>query len=276
MEKPAPLSQDHPLELDVLQEKLHGTFFSRNILLYRTLESTNTQAKELASAAAPEGTLVIAEEQTAGRGRMGRRWLSPPYANLLFSLLLRPAVQVDRVFTLTMTFALSAIEALEACTSISPGIKWPNDLYVNHRKLGGILTEFSVVSGAVEYVILGFGLNVNWNPGADEEMLYPATSVEAETGSRVSRTALLAAILRTFERSYIDLLTNGPDPLQQRWNKRCLILGEWVEIETPDGRICGRALGIDREGALMVMDQEGRETAVRCGDVSMRDQPRSS
>jgi BirA family transcriptional regulator, biotin operon repressor / biotin---[acetyl-CoA-carboxylase] ligase len=263
------------LELEVLKGRLGGSIFSRNLYLYPTLSSTNTRAKEMAAEAAPEGTLVIAEEQTAGRGRMGRRWLSPPGANLLFSLLLRPPLKADRVFSLTMLFALSAIEALESCASVRAGIKWPNDLYVKQKKLGGILTEFSVSSGAlVEYVVLGLGLNVNWNPEADQEMLYPATSVLKERGSGVSRLELLVSTLTSFEESYGKLLEHGPDRFLGRWNERCLILDKWVDVDSPGGRVSGKAVGIGRDGALILLGPDGKEKTVRCGDVSMREIPK--
>lgn len=270
MSKESKIKKPSCLNREALEERLRPSIFSRNVLVRDKLPSTNTLAKELAAQGAPEGTLVVAEEQTAGRGRMGRVWLSPPAKNLLFSILLRPAVPPNQVFSLTMTLALSSISAVEASTGVSPLIKWPNDLYVGSKKLGGILTEFSVSGGGVEYAVLGLGLNVNWSPGSNPEMLYPATSVMAETGRETSRLGLLTSILTHFDRRYQKRLPCDPDALYARWNEKSMVLNNWVEIDAAEGKICGRARRIDRQGALIVQDESGKETRVLCGDVGIR------
>ena len=179
--------QDDALLPDTLRSRLSQSPLGKNIIFRDTLHSTNTLAKELAGEGAVHGTLVLAEEQTAGRGRMGRPWFSPKYKNLLVSLLLRPPTPAEEVFIFTMVLAIAAIDGMEKVCGLRVSIKWPNDLYAGRKKLGGILTEFSALGKRVEYVVLGLGLNVNWNPGDGEGMLYPATSVFYETGKKISR-----------------------------------------------------------------------------------------
>ena len=257
------------LRLDLLQTRLGKSLFAKNIIFHETLKSTNSLAKELADQAAAEGTIVLAEEQTAGRGRMGRHWFSPRYANLLVSLLLRPPMQPEAVFVLTLVLALAVIDGVEAVSGLSAAIKWPNDLYANERKLGGILTEFSVKSQRVEYVVLGLGLNVNWSPDDKASVLYSATSIRAETGVKISRTDLLVEILKRFEAYYGKVAAGMVDEFYERWNQRSMILGNQVEIQTPEGLIQGKATRIDTSGALIIHDVHGQEQRVLCGDVSV-------
>jgi len=258
------------LQEEMILESLGESLFAANLVFHRSLNSTNILAKELALKGAPEGTVVLTEEQSAGRGRMDRRWLSPGYMNLLFSILLRPPLPVDQVFILTMILALASINGVREISGIEPMIKWPNDLYVGQRKLGGILTEFNVQGRDVEYVILGLGLNVNWNPGDQEGLHYPATNILAESGIRTPRNGLLVVILRSLERYYEDVLTGRIEDLYQRWNELSLIMGKEVEIETDKEKLTGQAVQIDRKGALVIIDSHGREQKILSGDVSLK------
>jgi BirA family transcriptional regulator, biotin operon repressor / biotin---[acetyl-CoA-carboxylase] ligase len=258
------------LKPDILRIKLGQSLFAPNIVFHETVDSTNTLLKDLAACGAPEGTVVIAEEQTGGRGRMGRAWLSPGHLNLYLSLLLRPSVQPDQVFVLTMVMALATIDGVEKVSGLGPMIKWPNDLYVDGRKLGGILTELSVKDRAVEYVVLGLGLNVNRNPGEEQGVLYPATSVFKETGRKISRNGLLVEILISFEDYYGRVLAGNIAEIYDKWNERSMLLGKQVEIKTTGGSLFGRALKIDRKGALVIEDDNGKEQTILNGDVSVK------
>ncbi len=254
----------------ILNRLSSSSIFSKNIILHKRVDSTNLLAKEMASRGAPEGTVVLAEEQTAGRGRLERQWLSPGYVNLLFSILLRPSLPVDQVFVLTMTLAIAAVDGVEALCGLNALIKWPNDLYIGDRKLGGILTEFSTRGGKIEYVILGLGLNVNWNPGEGEDIIYPATSIFAESGARVSRNELLVTILKGFEDHYRQLLSGRIEALHERWNRLSMVMGKEVRIHSREGDIRGLALRIDPSGALIIRDEKGEERRIISGDVSLR------
>jgi BirA family biotin operon repressor/biotin-[acetyl-CoA-carboxylase] ligase len=259
------------LNPDAVKGGLGKSLFATHVVYHETLDSTNRLAKELATAGAAEGTIVIAEEQTTGRGRRGRSWLSPGRANLTFSILLRPALVADKVFSLTMILALACVEAVQKRTGLSCMIKWPNDLYAGGKKLSGILTEFAARDRRVEWVVLGLGLNVNWYPAEGEEtMSHLATSIQAEIGKRVSRNELLVEILVQFEAYYNDVLSGRIERVYERWNDFSLVLGKQVVIESDDTKITGKALRIDQDGALIIEDGEGKEQKIIHGEVSLR------
>ena len=253
------------LEPQFIAERLGPSLFSEDIIYRETLDSTNETAKELARQGAPEGSVVLAEKQTAGRGRRGRVWDSPGHVNLLFSLLLRPNLLAHEIFSLTMILALAASEAVREETGLDARIKWPNDLYLGQKKLAGILTEFALKHKAIDYVILGLGLNVNWDPGSSQ-----STSLKAETGRVISRNDLLIGILKRFEAYYRDGSPEKRDLYSEKWNALSLIMGKDVDIESGVERIQGRALRIDHDGSLIVLDKEGREKRIRNGDVTVR------
>jgi len=258
------------LDKELILEGLQDTIFSRNFLLYKSIGSTNTAAKELAITGAPEGILVLAEEQTSGKGRMDRRWLSRGGENLIFTILLRPTLKADNIFLLTMILAISTIDAVKEMAGLDILIKWPNDLYVDGKKLAGILTEFSIKDGTVEYVIIGQGLNVGWMPQETEGIPYPATSILAETGLTVSRNDLLISILKRFEKTYRQALAGNKEDLHTRWNKLSLVIGRDVEIISPDEIIRGKAIAIDHDGALILQNSTGDVIKILSGDVSLR------
>ena len=251
------------LNAETIIDMLGESIFSRNIIIHERLESTNTVAKELAAKGEPEGTVILAEEQTAGRGRMDRKWLSPPFENLLFSIILRPLLPVEDVFVFTMILSVAVIDEIQETMELSPMIKWPNDIYMDNRKLGGILTEFSVKAERPEYVILGLGLNVNWRPEKGDNILFSSTSIREETGKRTDRNRLLAGVLKKFEGYYNEIISGRMDPLHKRWNGLSLVKGKDVTVDGHDGKIEGTALGIDRQGALILRISNGYEQRKR-------------
>lgn len=277
------MSDDHPgcrgtdngkeeaLNLDRIKAGLISSLFGVNIVYVSALGSTNDLAKDLALGGAPEGTVVLTEEQTAGKGRRGRSWLAPSKTNLLFSILLRPALSLNRVFSLTMALALAALEAVEGETGVPCRIKWPNDLYAGARKLGGILTEFAGKEKQVDWVVLGLGLNVNWCPEQGKETPWPAaTSILSETRERFPRDGLLVQILRRFESHLVRLLSGAGEDLYRKWNQCSMVLGKEVVIESEGSRMTGKATRIDENGALILEDGEGRRHVITHGDVSLR------
>ena len=251
---------------------LKNSIFGKNIIFKERLGSTNVFLKKIAREGAAEGTVVIADEQTDGLGRMGRRWFSKRGENLLFSVLLRPTLAPDNVFILTMIFALAGTDALKDVSGLDAGIKWPNDIYLGRKKLGGVLTEFSVLGESVQYLVLGMGLNVNWKPKDAETTGYMTSSVFSETGKRVSREELLVVLLGRLAVYYQGCMEDGKEKelLYKRWNKKSVVLGRQVVIETGKERIIGNAAEIDQEGALRVVTSEGEEKRILCGDVSVK------
>jgi len=259
-----------PIQPELLKKRLANSIFSSQIHYHPSIDSTNALAKDLAGQGAPEGTLVTTEEQTAGRGRRGRAWVSPAGANLLFTVLLRPPLEADRVFVLTVVLTLAGLKAVKAVTGIKAMIKWPNDLYVGTKKLAGILTEFATRGKQVEWAVLGMGINVGWHPDVPEEAGAPATSLLEETGQRVSRNELLIEILKMFEGLYSEVVAGNMEALYEEWNQNCLVLGKAVVIESDRERIEGKALRIDDYGALIIEDATGKERRIFTGEVSLR------
>jgi BirA family transcriptional regulator, biotin operon repressor / biotin---[acetyl-CoA-carboxylase] ligase len=259
---------DSPLP-DTLRERLPRSLFTRTIYYAPVLRSTNARAKELAKRGEAEGALVITERQTRGRGRLGRQWRSPQGVNLLFSVLFRPAFSLDRVFSLTMLVAASLVDAIREMSGLNALIKWPNDIYCNGKKMAGILTEFSAGGRAIEYAVVGIGLNVNWDLRNEPELQHSATSLMNEVGYPVSRIALLSCILEAVERDY-GLLLRGEDGfIRDRWNRHSMVIGKDVLIDPQGEKKRATVTGIDRNGALLVEEEGGKASSIVCGDVQV-------
>lgn len=231
--------------------------------------STNDEARRLAQAGAPEGTLVIADEQHAGRGRLNRLWWSPPNSSLLLSLLLRPPVSLQQSQHLTMCAGLGATDAIEQITGLSVGLKWPNDLLINGKKMGGILTEVESAEGQVNFAIVGLGLNINMDAGTLLSLDAPATSLSAEVGYSVDRLALLTALLRHWEDRYRRWL-RGESP-REAWAARLVTLGRRVRVTVGNETWEGKAVGVNEEGALLLRQDDGTVKTLWAGDVTLRE-----
>ena len=230
--------------------------------------STNDIAKQLAEGGAPEGTLVIADEQTAGRGRMGRRWLAPPNSALLMSLVFRPDLPPDEANRLVMACGLAAAEAIEAHTELTVSVKWPNDLQIGGAKVAGILAESGLVEGRPLYVVVGIGVNVNTREDPADDLIYPATSLLREAGRPVDRLPLLVEILERLN-AWHSLLAEPQ--LDAAWAARLATLGQRVVA----GEVAGVAERVDRAGALWVRQDMGGLVRLTVGEASLRppDQP---
>jgi len=257
------------LKVETIKHFLGDSLFANNIIIYDSLQSTNNAAKDLYKQDAGDGTVILAEEQTAGRGRMDRKWLSPPYKNILLSILLRPEMKVENIYSLTLALAVAGIDAIKNVNGLSCMIKWPNDIYLNNKKLAGILTEFKARGENPDYVILGMGLNVNWNPEKEKNLLFPSTSIFNETGKVTSRNQLIAGILKIFENIYNDIIDERLDHVYNRFNSLSLLTGEEVSVDTGEGKIRGTALGIDKDGGLILKDFYGNVKKILNGDVSI-------
>lgn len=261
-----------PFNSELLSSVLKNCIFQKNILFKNIMGSTNVYLKNLAQKGSPEGTVVIADEQTDGLGRLGRQWFSKEGANLLFSVLLRPGLPPTQIFVLSMIFALAGIDAVQQMTGLDAKIKWPNDIYIGEKKLGGILTEVAVQKGVVQHVVLGMGLNVNWNPSTEQTLMYPTSSIFAEIHQRVSREQLLANILIILEILYNEVMEdlNPAERFYKKWNDKSAILGKSVVIETGNERVQGEAASIDKDGALTLITADGNKRRFVCGDVSVK------
>jgi len=252
-----------------LQRLLRSAVFGHRIFYYPSIGSTNDRALELAAAEEPEGGLVLAEEQTAGRGRRERTWCSTPYAGIYASLILRPAMPATRAPLLTFMAAVAVADALNEQTGLKARIKWPNDVLVGGRKIAGVLGEVRGNDPEVREMVVGFGVNVN-HAAADfpEAIRDLATSVRLERGAPMDRAPLLASILEGFERRYARLLRDGPATLLKEWETlSALAHGAPIAVSGPHGRIEGAFAGIDDEGGLLLSDADGRRVRVPFGEI---------
>ena len=235
---------------------------------FEELGSTNTHARLLAENGVAEGEIVIAESQTQGRGRLGRRWESPPFSNLYLSIILRPSLAPRHAAQITLTAAVALAETLGSFLPRPPQIKWPNDILVAGKKLAGVLTEAACAADRVEHVILGIGINVNFRVDAmPEELRQRAISMADLTGENVSRESVLARLIQDLDRCYGELEGAGFEALRPRWEAHFGLRGRRVRVELGDQVLIGRARGIDREGALIVEDEQGRPRSIVAGDV---------
>ena len=242
-----------------------GARLGHTLEVHAAIGSTSDRIRELLEIGAGDGVVVVADEQTAGRGRMGRRWTSPAGVNLMVSLGLRPALAADAAWSLGPAAALAAHAA---CRHAAPvDLKWPNDLVGRDgRKLGGLLVEVASEADGVRQAVIGIGINVNWRrDDMPEELRGGATSLCELAGRPIDRVALLRRLIESLE-AELTALEAGVSPLD-RYREACTTLGAWVTVELPSGRIEGRALDLDQRGALVV-ELAGRGTiAVTSGDV---------
>ena len=256
------------LDAALVRARLPETTWVAGPVVLPRVGSTNDEAKRLAAQGAVEGTVVVAEEQSAGRGRLGRRWVAPPGTCLLCSILFRPALRLSETVQLTMLCALAAADALQEVAGLHAALKWPNDLLVAGRKLAGLLSESGVTGERVDYVVVGMGINVNVPPQELGRLDSRATSVLAETGRRVERNLLLASLLTGVEERYYQLQA-GHSP-HAEWAARLATLGRTVTVTAAGGQISGTAEAVDEDGALLVRTPDGTLHRLLAGDVTLR------
>ena len=239
---------------------------------YNTIDSTNTRAKEMATLGAPHGTVLVAGHQTQGRGRMGHSFSSPKDMGIYLSVILRPDCAATQLMHLTCAAAVAMCNAVEDAANVRPGIKWINDLVVGNKKLGGILTELSLVPGSdrVEYAIIGIGINCCQTP-ADfpEEIRGIATSLLQITEKAPDRAALSAAMIRSL-REMDSRLFSQKNALMDTYRKNCITLGRDVFVLRGEEKQYGTALDVDADGGLVVQFCDGTTQTVDSGEVSVR------
>jgi BirA family biotin operon repressor/biotin-[acetyl-CoA-carboxylase] ligase len=251
---------------EAIQRDLDTQSLGRNVVCYDRVDSTNAVSIQLAQEGAPEGTLVVAEEQTAGRGRHRRKWLAPAGSSLLISFVLRPSLAPEELPLLLMASALAVAEAIEDSTGLAVRFKWPNDIMLGGKKAGGILIETGLSGQDVDYAVIGIGLNVNLDVATTPEIAATATSISAALGKETSRLRILRSLLQSMEREYL-LLQGGHSPVT-RWAARLLQLGQQVQVDTPWGREAGQLEGVDADGTLILLRSDGSQARITVGDVT--------
>jgi BirA family transcriptional regulator, biotin operon repressor / biotin---[acetyl-CoA-carboxylase] ligase len=247
--------------------------FGRQMEYRESLGSTNDLAKQLARAGAPEGLLVVADQQTAGKGRLGRPWTTPPGSALALTLVLRPNLPPTDAPRITLVAAVAVAEAVREVTGLPVGIKWPNDLQVVGRKICGILTEMDAEIERINFVVCGIGLNVNMERASlPAEFRESATSLRSELGAPIARAPLVRAVMARFEEAYGQLVSGRFDLVLDRWRALSVTLGREVRVLSVTGAptLEGVAEGVDPDGALLVRDTGGQVHRVLAGEVSIR------
>ena len=253
---------------DLLRKRLKGNLFGKRVFHFFKTDSTNRVAMELGFAGEPEGTVVMAEEQTAGRGRAGRSWYSEKGTGLYFSVLLRPRLAPAQAPLLTMLAGLSAQAAIQALTALEPELKWPNDLLLNGKKLGGILTEMHAEASAVRFVVVGIGINTNQEK-FPAELASIATSLRKESGRITFRLELLVRLLAQLESDYARFLSEGAAFVVERFQQVSdFAKGRRVRVDTSAESYVGTTAGLSPEGLLLVRRENGQAKTVIAGDVT--------
>jgi len=249
---------------------LRTKIFGRKLCCYGSVGSTNDVAMRMADEGAEEGTLVVSEVQTRGKGRFSRRWESAAGLGIWASVIVRPDISPVQVPIITLWAAASLSESLGESTGVDIRLKWPNDLMVGWRKICGILTEMSSEMDKVHYIIIGFGINVNHLPeDFPEGVRENATSLRIETGRIHNRVMLLQRVLEGLERDYPMVTGKLWDEIAARWEALSCVIDRDVKIDTGSGEISGRAIGVDGSGALILMSG-GTTRRILSGDVTCR------
>ena len=249
-----------------ISDNLETHFIGQRVICYPRLTSTMEVAKQEARQGAAEGTVIVADEQTAGKGRLKRIWLSPK-DNIALSVILYPDV-VYLPF-LIMLSSLAVVHCIEAVTGLKSQVKWPNDVLINNKKVCGILIEGGVKGNVVDYAIIGIGVNVNLRLSDFPEILSTATSLSDELGKEVSRLDVIRQLLVEIERLYLALQTGGS--VFEEWRDRLVTLGRKVRVKSGKTTYEGIAESVATDGSLLLRHPDGSLTKIASGDVTLLD-----
>lgn len=259
------------LHADDLLSRLGKTeVVGRDIRVFEETTSTNDVLEKLARDRVKEGVVVFAESQTRGRGRLGRKWMSPARKGLWFSVLLRPELRPQETTQLTVAGATALVRAIQTQAGIKPEIKWPNDVLIRGKKAAGILTELSAELDRVKHVILGIGVDVNQSvKDFPPELRRVATSLRIEARQAVDRAGLATEILRELDCDYGRVCAGEFESVADEWERNCSTLGRDVVIQIGERRVQGRAESLDADGALLLRTEHGRLERIIGGDVTV-------
>lgn len=239
---------------------LHTKWIGRKTKYLETTDSTQIIAHEWAKNGAPDGAFVLAEEQTAGKGRLGRRWHSPSHTGIWMSGIFRPQIPLLYAPQLTLLTSIAVCEVFQATTGTAAGIKWPNDIYVNGKKVCGVLTEVRGDQDQIHYAVIGIGINVNLETvHIPSELREKATSLKIESGASIHRAQLISQIWKRMEELYEQWQEQGFEPIRQLWESHANMLHQEIIATTPQGQKKGIAMGLERNGALLLETNHGME-----------------
>jgi BirA family biotin operon repressor/biotin-[acetyl-CoA-carboxylase] ligase len=259
---------ENSLSPAAITDNLGTRFIGQRVIYYPSLPSTMDEARRQAQQGAKEGTIIVVEEQTAGRGRIKRTWLSPK-GSLALSIILYP--EVAYLSSLIMVASLGVAHAIEKVTGLKPEIKWPNDVLINGKKVCGILIESEVKGKRADYATLGIGINVNLKPSDFPEIMPFATSLSHELGKEVSRLEVLRCLLAEIERLYLALPSG--DAVYREWRDNLVTLGKKVQVRAGETTYEGIAESVASDGSLLLRQPDGKLTKIVAGDVTLLTQP---
>ena len=247
-----------------IKSRLKTKFVGRRLYYYHRLATTMKTAKELAKKGTAEGTVIIADTQTAGRGRLGRTWLSPE-GSLAISLILKPSL--DNLPQLVMIASLAVVRTIKKVTGLEAQIKWPNDILIKGKKVCGILIENEVKGDKVNFAIIGIGINVNFDPLVFPEIADIATSLSHELGATISKAALISTLLPELEQLYLE--TQAGAPVYREWQENMEMLGRWIQVKTGEAVEQGKAETVTENGSLILRHSDGSLAEIVAGDVTV-------
>ena len=254
------------LSTEIIREALNTKLVGRNVMYYPTVSSTMDAAKMAVLDGVIEGTVIVADHQTAGRGRLGREWLSPPGGNLMLSIILYP--RLEHLARLTLVSCLAIARSIEEVTLLETSIKWPNDVLINGKKISGVLVESDVNGDKVNYASIGIAVNVNLDVKSIPEIADIATSLRDELGMPVSRLQMLTALLGEFEKVYKDMCKG--EPIELDWKRRLTTLGKKVSVRCGDVVHKGFAEDVDKDGNLLLRLPNKKLEVISAGDVTLK------
>jgi len=247
--------------------QLQTNIIGQKVIYKEEVTSTMDEAFALGAGGCPDGTVICAENQTKGRGRLGRNWVSPKGKGVYFSVVLRPRLELSEASKMTLLVAVAVCEALRGIADIDVKIKWPNDLMIGDKKIAGILTELNAEIDRVLFMVVGFGVNVN---SALTQLPPQSASLKSETGQQFSRVLVMQRILQSLDQWYERMRQNGFDSVLERWKDLSLTLGQKVRLSDPNGVIDGTAVDLSPEGGLIIEQDNGSRIKRMSGDVSLR------
>jgi BirA family biotin operon repressor/biotin-[acetyl-CoA-carboxylase] ligase len=247
-----------------ISRHLNTKFIGKKIYYFDAVSSTMDVAMELGMKGSAEGTLVLAEHQTKGRGRLARCWSSPKYKGIYLSLILKPDILPNATPVLTLLCAVSISEAIKEHTGLDAQIKWPNDLLMHNRKIGGILTELNAETDLTRFVVIGIGLNVN---NDKKTLVEGATSLKEETKEEINRVSLIQGILRRLEVNYLSFQKKGSEHIIEKWRLYSATLGKRVKVTCQKIHLEGEAVDIDSDGGLLIRNDSGLIEKIMSGDI---------
>jgi BirA family biotin operon repressor/biotin-[acetyl-CoA-carboxylase] ligase len=248
---------------------LNTRYMGRRIAYLESVGSTNDEIKREAAAGAEEGLVIIAEEQYSGRGRKGRSWATSKGESIAASILLRPELSPEHAFSITPVLALSIVQGLEKEAGIKAGIKWPNDIVLDNKKLCGILTEMNAEMDRINFIVVGMGININ-QPSFPRDISDIATSLRVHSGEAFSRKKIIAGILNCFEENYEIYKKDRLKPMIPLLKEYSVVIGKHIRLVSPDSVREGTAVDMDEQGGLIVRLDNGETIMVISGDVSVR------